>query len=130
MGIRSRMRGGSNAGRGDNAHYQPKPQPQAQPQAQTQPEAKPSGRGRFMLEDGNYLRTTPSEGSPNRHDVTLYSGDHKPQYSVKGAVFGHDEKSGQAEFHSGTETSSGQPMKHTWTGKTMGGNVHQDGAPY
>ena len=92
-----------------------------------QPAGSGSGRGRYQLDGGGYVRTSPSEGSEGRrHDVTVYSDDHKPQYSVSGASFGHDPETNQAKFFGGKDKGSGEVMKHTWTGKTMGGNIHQD----
>jgi hypothetical protein len=91
-----------------------------------------SGRGMYKIhgdDGGGYLRTTPTEGSDDRHDVTYYSDDHKPQYSVSGARFHHDPEKNEASFGSGKDTGSGEFMKHVWRGKTFGGNTHQDDTP-
>jgi hypothetical protein len=117
---------GSGAGRGDNAHYQP-PAP-AQPAQESKP--APSGRGMYQIhgkEGGGYVRTTPTEGREGRrHDVTYYSDDHKPQYSVSDASFNHDEKTGKVSFHGGIDSSSNTRMGHVWSKQSFGGNTHQD----
>jgi len=86
----------------------------------------PSGRGRYLLKGGGYVRTTPTAGKEGRHDVTTYSNDHKPQYSVSDASFHHDEKAGTASFFGGVDYSSGQRMSHKWEKPTWSGNLHRD----
>jgi hypothetical protein len=61
--------------------------------------------------------------------VTYYSDDHKPQYNVTGARFLHDPEKNEASFSGGKDTGSGEFMKHSWRGKTFGGNVHDDNYP-
>lgn len=144
-GMPQRRRGGAGAGRGDNPHntdfsqmdqaisnWNPSAEMAAMPSKPAAPaNASPaSGRGRYLLQGGGYIRTTPTEGSTTRHDVTVYNDSHVPQYSVKDAEFGHNAETGEAKFYGGTDTSSNRVMGHTWTGKTMGGNVHQDDSPY
>ena len=86
----------------------------------------PSGRGRYLLKGGGYVRTTPTAGKEGRHDVTTYSDDHKPQYSVSDASFHHDEETGTASFFGGVDYSSGQRMTHKWEKPTWSGNLHRD----
>jgi len=86
----------------------------------------PSGRGRYLLKGGGYIRTTPTAGKEGRHDVTTYSDDHKPQYSVSDASFHHDEEAGTASFFGGVDYSSGQRMSHKWEKPTWSGNLHRD----
>jgi hypothetical protein len=142
-GQRVNRNNGSGAGRGDNTHPQPaQPQPEFDEwgtatsaykggSSQSAPAAPASGRQRFSLEGGGYIRTTPNAASEGRrHDVTVYSDDHKPQYSVSDASFGHDAETGTAKFFGGKESSSGDRMSHTWTGKTNSGNLHQDDLPF
>lgn len=86
----------------------------------------PSGRGRYLLKGGGYVRTTPTAGKEGRHDVTTYSDDHKPQYSVSDASFHHDEETGTASFFGGVDYSSGQRMAHKWEKPTWSGNLHRD----
>lgn len=140
-GMRQTRRGGAGAGRGDNPHtdliakavseWNPSAE-LADAMAKRTPEqpAPSSGRQRFQLQGGGYIRTTPTQGSTTRHDVTVYNDSHVPQYSVKDASFGHNPETGEAKFFGGTDTGSGRVMGHTWTGKTIGGNLHQDDVPF
>jgi hypothetical protein len=128
-GMRQSRRGGSGSYQdmyGGGQQSRP-----AQSPAQPANAPTPSGRGHYKLEGGGYIRTTPTEGyEGRRHDVTVYGDDHKPQYQVGSAEFGHDSKTNQAKFFGGKDLGSGQRMGHTWSGKTMGGNLHQDDSPY
>ena len=106
-------------------------QPQApQPQAPQPSTPAPSGRGMYKIhgkEGGGYVRTTPTEGREGRrHDVTYYSDDHKPQYSVSDASFNHDEETGKVSFFGGLDSSSNTRMGHVWSKQSFGGNTHQD----
>jgi hypothetical protein len=89
-----------------------------------------SGRGMYKIhgnDGGGYVRTTPTEGREGRrHDVTYYSDDHKPQYSVSDARFHHDEETGTVKFGEGIDSSSNERMKHIWSKKSFGGNTHQE----
>lgn len=124
-GMRQTRRGGS---AGSYADVYGGGQP-AKP-AQSAPAPTPSGRGRYQLHGGGYLRTTPTEGHAYRQDVTVYGNDDKPQYRVGGAEFHFDEKKNEASFGGGTDLSSGKKMPSVWKGQTLGGNTHRDDQPY